>query len=121
MFTLLPFLLLPPPPLHAAVRSLVLLLHGFGPSRPSTLSRSPPCSRGTVLYSGDPALVAGDCIAGSMGSRRFGWVPWVSWKPTLVVGGDGEMIATRPDGTRVRRALKQAIIFYIVVFTTRLY
>ncbi|CAM9829108.1 unnamed protein product, partial [Ascophyllum nodosum] len=44
-------------------------------------SRSPPCSRGTVLYSGDPALVAGDCIAGSMGSRRFGWVPWVSWKP----------------------------------------
>ncbi|CAM9829743.1 unnamed protein product, partial [Ascophyllum nodosum] len=64
-------------------------------------SPSPSCSRGTVLYSGDPALVAGDCIAGSMGSRHFGWVPWVSWKPTLVVGGGGEMIATHPDGTRV--------------------
>ena len=115
MFTFLPFLLLPPPPLHAVVRSLVLLLHGFGTS---TLSRSPPCARGTVLYSGDPALVAGDCIATSMGSRHLGWVPWVSWKPTLVVGGGGEMIATRPDGTRVRQTLKQAIIIDIVVFTT---
>ncbi|CAM9633581.1 unnamed protein product, partial [Ascophyllum nodosum] len=65
------------------------------------LSRSPPCSRGTALYSGDPALGAGDCIAGSMGSRHFGFLPWVSWKPMLVVGGGGEMIATRPDGTQV--------------------
>ena len=35
-----------------------------------------------------------------------------------MVGGDGEMIATRPDGTRVRQTLKQAIVIDIVVFTT---
>ena len=97
----LPCLIIPPPPpLHAAVRSLVLLLHGFGTS---TLSRSPPCCRGDVLYPGDPALVTVDCIAQAMGSRHFGWLPWFSWKPTLVVGDGGEMTATRPDGTRVRR------------------
>ena len=100
MFTLFDYCPPPPPPLHAAVRSLILLLHGFGTS---TLSRSPPCSRGDVLHPRDPALVRGACIARAMGSRNFGWLPWFSWKPTLVVENGGEMNATRPDGTRVSR------------------
>lgn len=110
MFTSLPCLIIPSSPLHAAVRSLVLILHGFGTS---TLSRSPPCARGDAFHSGDPALVQGDCIAGAMGSRHFGWLPCVSWKPTLVVGDGGELITTRPDGTRVGRTSKQAIITII--------
>ncbi|CAN0284763.1 unnamed protein product, partial [Ascophyllum nodosum] len=79
----------------------VLLFATLSAAVLQAFSRSPPCSRGTALYSGNPALVAGDCIAGSTGSSHFGWLPWVSWKPTLVVGGGGEMIATRPDGTQV--------------------
>ena len=118
MFILLPCLIIAPPPppppspLHAAIHSLVLLFHGFGSS---TISRPPPCARGDALHGGDPALVPGECIAAAMGSRSFGWLPWLPWQPMLTIEDDGEIIATRPDGTRVRRMSKQAIIINTVV------
>ena len=72
------------------------LLHRF------TRFNAKPCSRGYVLSPGDSPLLPGECIEGTVGVRRLGFLPGFSWKPRLSVGPGGDTILSRADGTEVR-------------------
>lgn len=61
-----------------------------------------PSLRGDVLQPGDPVHFRGEYMVGKTGSRFFGWLPGVAWKPRVCVREDGKMFATRSDGEKVR-------------------
>lgn len=61
-----------------------------------------PCSRGHTLSPADSPLLPGECIEGTFGFNRLGWLPLVPYKPKLEVRPSGEMIVTRRDGSQVR-------------------